>query len=61
MTTSLSLALLGSQVAHRLPGVSTPSVSLLVVLAIAAWTMTGPISRGVVILAVAIFDLRTRR
>ncbi len=58
---SPSPARLGSQVAHRLLGVSTPSVSVLDVRATARWTMPGLIGFGVVMLAAAILDPRTRR
>ena len=58
---SPSLARLGSQVAHRLLGVSTPSVSVLDVRATARWTMPGLIGFGVVMFAAAILDPRKRR
>ena len=58
--TSPSLALLSSQVAHRLLGGSTPSVSVLNVRAIARWTMAGLIGFDVVMFAVAVLDPRTR-
>ena len=58
---SPSLARLGSQVAHRLLGVSTPSVSVLDVRATARCTMPGLIGFGVVTFAAAILDPRTRR
>jgi len=57
---SPSLALLSSQVAHRLLGESTPSVSVLNVRAIARWTVAGLIGFDVVMFAVAILDPRTR-
>jgi hypothetical protein len=60
-SSSLPLALLGSQVAQRLLGVSVPTVSLLIVIAISAWTMPALASRGIVNLALAIFAPRTRR
>ncbi len=58
---SPSLALLGSQVAHRLLGISTPSVSVLDVRGTARWAMLGLIGFGVVMFAAAILDPRTRR
>jgi hypothetical protein len=64
MTVSSSshpLARLGTRVARRLLGISVPFVGLLVVLAMAAWTMPGLNSRGVAIPADAIFAPRTRR
>ena len=60
-SSSLSPTLLSAQSARRWLGVSAPSVSLLVVPAIAAWTMPGLIGRGVVILAATIFLAGTRR
>jgi hypothetical protein len=60
-SSSLPLALLGFQVAQRLLGVSVPTVSLLIVIAISAWTMPALVSRGIVNLALAIFAPRTRR
>jgi hypothetical protein len=60
-SSSHSLARLGSRVARGLLGISEPSISLLVVLAMAAWTTRGLISRGVAIRADAIFAPRTRR
>ena len=60
-SSSHSLARLGSRVARRLLGISAPSVGLLVVLAMAAWTMPGLNCRGVAVLADASFAPRTRR
>jgi hypothetical protein len=60
-SSSLSLALLGSQVARRLLRVLARFVGLLVHLAIAAWTRPHFFSRGVGLLAVAIFASRRSR
>jgi hypothetical protein len=61
-TTSFSLAPthLGSQVARRWLGVLAPSMGLLAILTMAAWTTPNFSSRGVVILG-PVFVSRTRR
>ena len=64
MTLSFSsplLALLGSQVAHRLLGSSTPPVSGLDVRATARWNIPGLIGFDVLLFGAAILDPRRRR